>query len=163
MFKSILILISILILNSCYSENIVGKKILCVRSDISQHGFDDVRSYEFISDSELIRTFMWFDEPLDSFYNDFKGKKWEYKLTSNSIEVYRNKEKISEIINRKNLSINMPWDKSKDWNFKEGECKMIKGDISEKMIKIYNNQNAKDEINLLDRINNFFDKFLYKI
>ena len=88
MFKSILILISILILNSCYSENIVGKKILCVRSDISQHGFDDVRSYEFISDSELIRTFMWFDEPLDSFYNDFKGKKWEYKLTSNSIEVF---------------------------------------------------------------------------
>ena len=57
----------------------------------------------------------------------------------------------------------MPWDKSKDWNFKEGECKMIKGDISEKMIKIYNNQNAEDEINLLDRINNFFDKFLYKI
>ena len=40
---------------------------------------------------------------------------------------------------------------------------MIKGDISEKMIKIYNNQNAEDEINLLDRINNFFDKFLYKI
>ena len=33
----------------------------------------------------------------------------------------------------------------------------------EKMIKIYNNQNAEDEINLLDRINNFFDKFLYKI
>ena len=162
MLKSLLILLSILILNSCYSENIVGKKILCVRSDNSQK-FEDVRSYEFISEAQLVRTFMWFDESLDSSLNNFVGEKWGYKLTSNTIEVYLNKEKISEIINRKNLSINMPWDQSKDWNFKEGECKMIRGDISEKMIKIYNNQNAKNKINIFNRINNFFDKFLYKI
>tara|TARA_X000000950_G_C13695552_1_gene569941 strand:- start:251 stop:739 length:489 start_codon:yes stop_codon:yes gene_type:complete len=162
MLKSLLILLSILILNSCYSENIVGKKILCVRSDNSQK-FEDVRSYEFISEAQLVRTFMWFDESLDSSLNNFVGEKWGYKLTSNTIEVYLNKEKISEIINRKNLSINMPWDQSKDWNFKEGECKMIRGDISEKMIKIYNNQNAKNKISFFNRINNFFDKFLYKI
>ena len=160
MFKIISILLSLLILNSCYSKKIVGKKILCLRLD-NQFKFEDMRAYDFISENTLIRIPMWFEDPIDSYVNDLSGEKWTYKLKSETIEVYLSQNKISEIINRKDLSISMPWDKN--WNYAEGECKIFKGEIREEMKRIHKNKNREHEINLFDRINNFFDKILYKI
>ena len=160
MFKIISILLSLFLLSSCYSNNIVGKKILCLRLE-NKFNFEDIRSYEFITENLLVRTNMFYNEPINSFNNDLSGEKKSYKLTSDTIEVYQNENKISEIINRKDLSINMPWDNN--WNLAEGECKIFKGDIKEEMKKIHKNKNKVHEIDLLDKINNFFDKILYKI
>ena len=101
---------------------------------------------------------MWFDEDLN-----LSEVKRNYQLTTDRIEVYLRNNKIDEIINRKDLSINMPYDTN--LNYAEGECKMIRGDIDikEKLKKIHSDQKVDNKINLLDRINNFFDKLLYKI
>ena len=160
MKKILGILVLGLLLSSCYSEKIVGKKILCLRLE-NNFNFEDVRSYEFISESSLVRTFMWFNESLEYYSNNLSGDKKSYKLTSDTIEVYQNKNIISEVISRKDLTIDMPWDNN--WNLAEGECKIFNGDIREEMKKIHTNKTNEHKNNLFDRINNFFDKILYKI
>ena len=155
-YKFLLILFSLLFLNSCFSDNIVGKKILCQKLDYQSKIGDHARAYEFMSDDILIRISMLFDEDL----NLYEVKR-NYQLTTDRIEVYLRNNKIDEIINRKDLSINMPYDTN--LNYAEGECKMIRGDIKEKLKKIHSDQKVDNKINLLDRINNFFDKLLYKI
>ena len=119
MFKIISILLSLFLLSSCYSNNIVGKKILCLRLE-NKFNFEDIRSYEFITENLLVRTHMFYNEPIYSYNNDLSGEKRSYKLTSDTIEVYQNENKISEIINRKDLSINMPWDTN--WNLLNRCC-----------------------------------------
>lgn len=155
-YKFLLILLSLLFLNSCFSDNIVGKKILCQKIDYQSTFGDHARAYEFMSDNLLVRISIWFDEDL----NLFEAKR-NYQLTTDRIEVFLSNNKIDEIINRKDLSINMPYDTT--LNYAEGECKMIRGDIKEKLKKIHSDQKVDNKINLLDRINNFFDKLLYKI
>ena len=149
MIKVLVILFSLFLLNSCNFDNIVGKQILCVR--VESIGFDDMRSYEFISENKLVRTYKNFDLP---FKDDGMVEEMSYKLTSDTIEVYYDENKISEVISRKDLTIDFSIDKN--WNFDPRECKVFKGDIKEKMKTIHINKNR-------DHKNNFFDKLLYKI
>ena len=163
-FFSLLIL---MYLNSCKSENVVGKKILCG----SLSAYWNIISFEFISaDSVKMRS----QQLNESIFND--NETYKYKLRPKEIIISFISPKKNEhqyywiyIINREDLSIF----EVADWmerkaTYDKDECRVIKGDIGSNMKKleaklILQKENNNENSFFRNKFINFFDSFFYKI
>ena len=161
MIKLLIIIFSVFLLSSCNNDSIIGKKIICEREK-NEFNLDNVRSYEFIAENILITIKRNYDDPFQSFTaKNLVGDQKKYNLTSDTIEVYQNENNISEIINRKDLTINFYFDNNR--NYRLGECKVIKGDIRIEIQGALISRGMVFKENLFYKIKNFFSKFQYKI